>query len=335
MPLETGQSRDVVSRNIRRLLREGRPRDQAVAIALKQAGLARDQKSRARVVSFATLIDSAPGAEAASRAVFAVARARTRNDGTAQQALSRLGDVLRGAQAVADFTARAALWSARAGPRPVAFQDAPTDDVLSDVFGQRAVEDLLAREPMLALSAEAVRDAYGAQHGFALAKAMDLTITNAARDIVERGIREGRSSGAPETIAALGDWSRAYGATVYRTNVATAYSAGRQHEARFMRDAGLLAALRFSATLDSDVRPNHRAAHGLVADVDDPVWDQLSPPLGYNCRCAIFPVDAADIPPQSLDAAGRLKLAAVPPGAGPDQQGFGARADRRIYGRRG
>lgn len=37
MPLEQGSSDDVVSRNIRQLINEGKPQDQAVAIALNEA----------------------------------------------------------------------------------------------------------------------------------------------------------------------------------------------------------------------------------------------------------------------------------------------------------
>jgi hypothetical protein len=44
MPLKKGSSKKVVSDNIRRLLREGRPRDQAIAIAMAKAGKARKKK---------------------------------------------------------------------------------------------------------------------------------------------------------------------------------------------------------------------------------------------------------------------------------------------------
>lgn len=38
MPLKPGKSRKVISRNIAELVLSGRPRDQAVAIALSKAG---------------------------------------------------------------------------------------------------------------------------------------------------------------------------------------------------------------------------------------------------------------------------------------------------------
>jgi len=41
MPLKKGRSKKTVSSNIRELVRSGRPRKQAVAIAMKKAGKAR------------------------------------------------------------------------------------------------------------------------------------------------------------------------------------------------------------------------------------------------------------------------------------------------------
>ena len=38
MPLKKGSSRDVISSNIRTEIKSGRPRDQAVAIAMSKAG---------------------------------------------------------------------------------------------------------------------------------------------------------------------------------------------------------------------------------------------------------------------------------------------------------
>jgi len=44
MPLAKGKSRKAVSTNIRTLLEEGKPRDQAIAISMNMAGMSKKKK---------------------------------------------------------------------------------------------------------------------------------------------------------------------------------------------------------------------------------------------------------------------------------------------------
>ena len=48
MPLRKGSSKAAVSANIRTLLHEGRPRDQAIAIAMSKAGKAKKKPKKSR-----------------------------------------------------------------------------------------------------------------------------------------------------------------------------------------------------------------------------------------------------------------------------------------------
>ena len=78
---------------------------------------------------------------------------------------------------------------------------------------------------------------------------------------------------------------------------------------------------RFDATNDSDVRHNHWAADGFMAVLDDPVWSQLRPPLGYNCRCALGVVTRRQgVKAGLIDRKGNVLIQrkAVPAGAGAD-----------------
>jgi len=90
-----------------------------------------------------------------------------------------------------------------------------------------------------------------------------------------------------ELIEQMGDWSRSYADTVYRTNVATAYSAGRMRQLADPEVADVVRGLRYTAVGDSDTRPSHKAMDGFTAPADDPVWHRVAPPAGYNCRCDI------------------------------------------------
>lgn len=46
MPLRKGSSREVISENIRELIKTGKPRDQAVAIAYRKAGKTKYKKRK-------------------------------------------------------------------------------------------------------------------------------------------------------------------------------------------------------------------------------------------------------------------------------------------------
>ena len=75
--------------------------------------------------------------------------------------------------------------------------------------------------------------------------------------------------------------------TIYRTNVAAAYEAGRQQVIFNDRDDDPFGYVMYSAIMDNRTRPTHKALHGKVMEKSDPAWQSISPPNGYNCRCTI------------------------------------------------
>lgn len=271
--------------------------------------------------------DAAPDHEAVAGAIARLVRARVDGDADSiDGARLALGRTISRIAAAADLVARATLWLDLRGPRPAQFAAVPR------ILPRDAVAELLEREPSLARSAEEIRRMYDDGHAFAAALSVDLTVTRQIQDEIEKQFRAGRGwYRTAEVVRQLTDWSRAYAENVVRTNVTTAYSSGRFREAERLEEMGLVAALRFSAVLDGDTRPNHAAAHGLVAGVNDPVWERLSPPLGYQCRCTVMPVDPVDVPAELKTKGGGLRRARVPAGAAPDYPEFGRRPDTTAF----
>ncbi|HQQ69324.1 MAG TPA: phage minor head protein [Alicycliphilus sp.] len=71
--------------------------------------------------------------------------------------------------------------------------------------------------------------------------------------------------------------------TIYQTNLQSAYMAGRalaQEQA-----SGAFPYRMYIAVMDGRTRPSHAALNGKVWHRDDPVWQVISPPNGFNCRC--------------------------------------------------
>lgn len=71
--------------------------------------------------------------------------------------------------------------------------------------------------------------------------------------------------------------------TIYHTNKATAYSAGQWE--RIQRTKELLPYLQYMPSVSTNKRDNHKQFYGLVAEVDDPIWQSIMPPNGFGCKC--------------------------------------------------
>lgn len=265
------------------------------------------------------------------------------NSRDADNAMLELAELIGNTMALSDLMGRRRMlleFDAKKKRNVEAVKFAEDDTpIVPNIPFEEAVEDMIRREPRLARGAAEVSRLYSQRHAFALAKSADLQVTKAIRDFIASALREGKSiPEASEVIAELGGsegFTRAYGETVYRTNVVTAYSAGRFREAMEPAVREVIGAFEFIATLDSDCRENHAAAHKLMASQDDPIWERFTPPLGYNCRCTLKLVDKFELESlHRLDRAGRVVrwLPVSFSKAHPDQ-GFGqGRPDRRIYG---
>ncbi len=163
-------------------------------------------------------------------------------------------------------------------------------DKLSKVEFVEATQDIVKRRPEIQRGFGNVQDFYSREHGFALARSNQLEITKRVRTLVSNSIRDGLGTpAASDAIAELGKWARAYGETVFRTNLATAFSAGRMRQAFSPELDDFIPAFKRTPVGDADTRDNHDFE--LTALKRDPIWLNYSAPGGYNCRCVMKMVD--------------------------------------------
>jgi len=170
------------------------------------------------------------------------------------------------------------------------------------------LKNFTERWPILAASSEELSERYSKESVFGLIRATTETMTKSIQAMMGKALETGE---ATEKILAgiqarLKQNSRSYAETVFRTNLNTAFNAGRQRQAKEMPE--FIVGFEFSATLDPNVRDNHKAFDGLRAPADHPVWKGATPPLGYNCRCTIRQITRPEAKRNGwLDKGGKLK----------------------------
>jgi len=263
-----------------------------------------------------------------------------------EQARKRVAALIAETMTLADlYGRRRALLEFDAAVSKLAPDDAQfaATPVVPNVPFSVAYANLLLRTPRLAESASAVAELYQTTHSFALAKSAEMALTKAVQGYTAQAMTTGIATGtATQTIQALGDFTRSYAQTVYRTNLGTAYTAGRFQQAQEPGVRDVLPALERWSVRDSGVRQgreqdggeNHLAAHGLVAATTDPIWQTLAPPSGYNCRCGVRLVPLPELRRRGL-MSGTTVLRYEPPGFGAfrTHKNFGKRRpDLLIYG---
>lgn len=163
------------------------------------------------------------------------------------------------------------------------------------------------------------RDVDRAQHAraFTVAKVASLDILQDIRDAVDAALADGQTfrefqSRLRPILQEKGWWGRQemvdpktgevrevqLGSPrrlgiIYDTNLRTAFAAGEWE--RIQRTKERAPFLRYSAVMDERTREKHRQYHGLVRPADDPIWDEIFPPNGFRCRCAVDQMSQRDL----------------------------------------
>lgn len=106
--------------------------------------------------------------------------------------------------------------------------------------------------------------------------------------------------------------------TIIRTNVATAYNAGR-----YRRQSEIAAARpywQYLAIRDASSRPSHAAMHGKVFRADDPIWDTIYPANGFGCRCRVRALSERQVRRRGLHVIDNASAEAVEQRVGLDRR---------------
>lgn len=104
--------------------------------------------------------------------------------------------------------------------------------------------------------------------------------------------------------------------TIYRTN--TSVSFGRGRYALMKANAINRPYWMYDAVNDSVTRDSHRALDNHVYRHDDPIWDRIYPPCGFNCRCVIRALTADQVKARGLEVRNNPQLPDNFPDAGWD-----------------
>ena len=219
----------------------------------------------------------------------------------------------------------------------------PTSDVLGHAFNLPPKEalDYLKSKGLSETSNwwETWQDANDRR--FVVAKMTRLRLLSQTRQIVTDMLKDGHTLevAAKELEAAYrkaGWWGRqalvdAGGGTeivqlgsmhrirmILRTNMHTAYAAGRWQ--RQQEVAASRPYWEYIAVIDPSTRDRHRKLHGLVMPADDPAWEAIYPPNGFNCRCRVRAITEREVKRRGLRVTASAEVSDVVEPVGIDRR---------------
>lgn len=159
---------------------------------------------------------------------------------------------------------------------------------------------------------------------FTAARLTELDAINRTKSLLRKALEEGMTftefwkKGREDVLLKAGfhrqnPW---YWETVFRTNIQSAYNAGRLMGIRKNPDVEFL---EFIGIRDSRQTDICRARTGVIRPASDPWWKRNWPPLHFNCRSTVRPVTAVEKQKLGFRVTRASKLKELDPPA----EGFG------------
>ena len=188
--------------------------------------------------------------------------------------------------------------------KPLEFREIAINYDMEQMPYNEAIDYFSNQTPMLVDDMIALEKPLRAK-AFWLAKSDNIEATNRVYNFINQGIVEGQ--GVDEFISLnrdalnrLGfietnDIRASYMRMAYRTNQGLALQSGRYQTSQNRMVRNLMPYQMYIAIMDDRVRPNHAMYNGMVYANNDPIWNVIYPPNGYQCRCTTVMLSSAQI----------------------------------------
>lgn len=191
-------------------------------------------------------------------------------------------------------------------------------DIFDTVQNDAALAHIADLNPVTRRVFDGLTDLYK-QQSFTVARLSNDRLVAQVQTEMERLIRNGgtlsdlrRAIDRITSRAGVDSLTRFHTETIFRTNIQTAYSAGRLEQQLDPDVTSVMPVWIYRTVGDDRVRPNHAAMDGFAAYFNDSVWSLWYPPAGFNCRCSVDSALEGDVDDRILQVPGRMRMPAVP-----------------------
>lgn len=181
----------------------------------------------------------------------------------------------------------------------------PKEPPDSPIRFEEAVREFRKRLPMTDAQYEEL-DAAAREHAFKVAGVTTADVAQTVFSALDRAIADGstledfKAEAGASLAEAWGGEDSGRVETVFRTNVNSAYNAGRHQVFSAPTVQKSRPYWRFDATMDSRTSDVCEQCDGTVLPADDPFWRKFSPPLHPNCRSYLVALTAEEAGDEGL-----------------------------------